>query len=102
MPIDFVYQVVKDLIRLAKMDEAESIDPGTLELQELAVMGIVDGSDPEAYSWAAPRNLFARTGDANASHEIVWVTDNLHRTKRKIVRFRHDGALDLILIRKKS
>src|SRR4051812_45105241 len=102
MPIEFVYQVVKDLIALAKMEEADPIDPGTLDANELTTMGIIDGENANTFSWAPPRNLFARTEAANASHEVVWVTDKLRRTKRKVVRLTHDGALDLILIRKKG
>ena len=100
MPIGFAYQVIKDLVTLAKMEEADSIDPGTLDSKQLAAMGIIDVENADAYSWSAPRKLFARTEALNASHEIVWVTDKLKRTKRKIVRFTHDGNLDLILIRK--
>jgi hypothetical protein len=46
--------------------------------------------------------LFALTDALDASHEVVWVTDKLRRTKRKIVRLSHSGAIDLILIRKKA
>ena len=102
MAIEFAYQIVKDLIALAKMDEADPIDPGTLDLQELTAMGIVEGDNADAFSWAAPRKLFAKTEAPDASHEIVWITDKLRRTKRKVVRFTHNGTLDLILIRKKG
>jgi hypothetical protein len=101
MPIEFAYQVIKDLVALAKMEEVDPIDPGTLDPKELAAMGIIDNENAEAYSWSAPRKLFARTEAPDASHEIAWVTDKLRRTKRKVVRFTHDGNLDLILIRKK-
>jgi hypothetical protein len=102
MPIEFAYQVIKDLVALAKMEEADPIDPGTLDSKELAKMGIVDAENADAYSWSAPHKLFAKTEAPDASHEIVWITDKLRRTKRKVVRFTRDGKLDLILIRKKG
>ena len=102
MPIELAYQVIKDLVALAKMEEADSIDPGTLNSKQLAAMGIIDCENADAYSWTAPRKLFARTEAPNATHEIVWVTDKLKRTKRKVVSFTHDGNPDLILIRKKG
>ena len=102
MPIGFVYQVIKDLVALAKMKEDEPIDPGRQDTNQPVDMGIIDSENAEAYSWSAPRKLFARTEAPNATHEIVWVTDKLKRTKRKVVRFTHDGNPDLILIRKKG
>jgi len=102
MPIGFVYQVIKDVAALAKMKEREPIDPGPQYANQLVDMGIIDGENAEAYSWCAPRNLFARTEAPNATHEIVWVIDGLKRTKRKVVRFTHDGNLDLVLIRRKE
>jgi len=102
MHLEFAYQVVKDLIALSKMEETDPIDPGTLEMKELVSMGIVSDADPNNYSWIAPRRLFAVAESPTATHEIVWVTDKLRRTKRKIVRFTHSGQLDLILVRKKA
>jgi hypothetical protein len=103
MPIGLAYQVVKDLIALAKMEEAEPIDAGTSDVQHLSAMGIVEeGNGNNGYSWVRPRRLFALTEALDASHEVVWVTDKLRRTKRKIVRLSHSGAIDLILIRKKA
>ena len=102
MAIEFAYQVVKDLITLAKMEEADPIDPGTLDAKELSAMGIINSENADAYSWAAPLRLFARTEAADASHDVVWVTDKLRRTKRKVVRFTRDGTLDLVLIRMKG
>lgn len=61
MVIEFAYQVVKGLIVLAKMEEAEPIDPGTQDIHELVTMGIIDGGAPDHYFWSAPRKLFART-----------------------------------------
>jgi len=102
MPLGVAYQVVKDLIGLAKMEEAEAIDPGTLDAKELVAMGILEGENTEGYSWCAPRNLFAKTGAKTATHDVVWVTDKLRRTKRQVVRNTHDGNIDLILVRKKE
>jgi hypothetical protein len=102
MPIGFAYQLVKDLIALAKMEESDPIDPGTLDTKELVAMGILDGEASDDYSWSASRKLFSRTEAPGATHEVVWVTDKLRRTKRKVVRLTHDGALDLILIRQKG
>lgn len=93
---------MKDLIALAKLEEGEPIDPGTLDAKELAAMGVIDAEDAGACSWVAPRKLFAKTEAQGASNEIVWVTDNLRRTKRKVVRLTHDRKFDLILIRKKG
>jgi hypothetical protein len=102
MPIGFAYQVLKDLIALAKMEEGEPIDPGTFDLQQLAAMGIVEDGSDNPYSWVRPRKLFALTEALDASHEVVWVTDKLRRTKRKVVRLSHSGDVDQILIRKKA
>ena len=102
MPIEFAYQVIKDLIALAKMEETDPIDPGTSDAKQLAAMGIIDGEQTDAYSWAAPRKLFARTEAVGATHDIVWVTDKLRRTKRKVVRLRHDDGIDLVLIVRKD
>lgn len=104
MPIGTAYQVVKDVIALAKMKEDGPMDPGTFDLRQLAVMGIVEDGDGSAYSWVRPHRLFALTGAPDAYHEIVWVTDKLRRTKRKVVRFSHSDsdAIDQILIRKKA
>lgn len=102
MPIGFAYQLVKDVIALTKMQEAEPIDPGTNAMSKLKVMGIVDEGDGDGYSWVRPHKLFALAEAPNASHEIVWVTDKLRRTKRKVVRFSRDGNLDQILIRRKA
>ncbi len=102
MAIEFAYQIVKDLIALAKMQEGDPIDPGTLDAKQLIDMGAIDAEDADACSWVAPRNLFAKAEAQNAANEIVWVTDKLRRTKRKVVRFTHDGKPDLILIRKKG
>ncbi len=102
MPIEFAYQVIKDLAALAKMKKGEPIDPGTQDTKQLVAMGIIDGENAEAYSWSAPGKLFARTEAPNATHEIVWVTDGPKLTKRKVVRFTHDGNPDLVLIRRKE
>jgi hypothetical protein len=102
MAIEFAYQVVKDLLVLTKMEEADPIDPGTMCVQELAAMGLADHGNGDAYSWIAPRMLFALTEAPNATHEIVWVTDKLRRTKRKVVRFTRSGAIDLTLVQKKA
>jgi hypothetical protein len=95
---------VKDLIALAKMKEAEPIDPGTFDRQQLNAMGIVEDGNGNDHSWVRPRRLFALTGVPDASHEIVWVTNKLRRTKRKVVRFSSsdNGAIEQILIRKKA
>ena len=50
MPLEFAYQVVKDLIGLAKMEEADPADPGTSDVQRLAMMGIVVDGNGESYS----------------------------------------------------
>jgi hypothetical protein len=104
MPIGTAYQIVKDLIALAKMKEAKPIDPGTCDRQQLSAMGIVEDGNCNDYSWVRPRRVFALTETPDASHEIVWVTDKLHRTKRKVVRFSGSGseAIDQILIRQKA
>ena len=99
MPIGTGYQVVKDLIALAKMKEAEPIDPGR---QQLKVTGIVEDGIGDDHSWVRPRRLFALTGVPDASHEIVWVTNKLRRTKRKVVRLSHGGDVEQVLIRKKA
>jgi hypothetical protein len=57
MPIEFGYQVVKDLLSLPKMQEGDPIDPGTVDVEELAAMGIVVHGNGDAYSWLAPRKL---------------------------------------------
>jgi hypothetical protein len=102
MLIGFSYQLVKDLVALSKMKESDPIDPGTLDTKDLVAMGILDGEISDDYSWSAPRRLFSQTEAPGATHEVVWVTDKLHRTKRKVVRLTRDGALDLILIHKKG
>jgi hypothetical protein len=102
MPIEFAYQVVKDLISLAKMEEADPVDPGTSDVQKLAVMGIVDDGNGNSYSWVRLRKLFSLTEARDASHEIVWVTDKLRRSKRRVVRFNSSGTIGLILVRRKA
>jgi hypothetical protein len=102
MPFGTAYQFIKDLISFAKVKEIDPIDPGTSDAYEIAAMGLIDPKDIERCSWVAHRNLYARTGGSNATHEIVWKPDRRHRTKQRIVRFRHDGNLDCILIRKKG
>ena len=102
MAFELAYQIVKDLIALAKMEEADPIDPGTSDAKALAAMGIIDGEKTDAYSWATPRKLFAKTEAVGAMHDIVWVTDRLRRTKCKIVRLNHDSAIDLVLIVRKE
>jgi hypothetical protein len=103
MPIGFAYQVVKDFVTLVKMEEADPIDPGTLDLQQLSAMGVVEEDDGNnAYSWVRPRRLFTLTEAPDASHEVVWVTDKLRRTKRKVVRLSHSGDVEQVLIRKKT
>ena len=102
MPLGFAYEIIKDLVALATMEEADPIDPGTLDANELATMGLIDAHDIDPCSWTAPRKLFVRTEAPDATHEVVWVTDNLKRTKRKVVRLTYSGNLDLILIRNKE
>ena len=102
MPIEFAYQLIKDFVALAKMEEGDPIVPGTLDANKLVTMGMLKGEDTASYLWCAPRNVFAKAEAANATHEIVWVTDHLRRIKCEVVRNTHDGKIDLILIRKKE
>ncbi|MBM3600040.1 MAG: hypothetical protein FJX35_17660 [Alphaproteobacteria bacterium] len=102
MTIQFAYQVVKDLIALAKMKEVDPIDPGTLDARELAAMGIVENANLDAYSWANPQRIFALTEAQGATREVVWVSDTLKRTRRKVVRLTHGGTVDLVLVRKRD
>lgn len=103
MPLGLAYQVLKDIVALAKMAEGEPIDPGTNDLDQLKKMGLVEASGNDAaYRWSNPQKLFARTEAPDAAYEVVWVTDRLRRDKMKIVRYRMDGQIDAVLIRKKD
>lgn len=93
MVFEFAYQVIRDLASLAKMEDAEPLDPGTLDAHGLVKMGLINAEGVEACSWSAPRKLFAGTQAPDASLELVWVTDKLRRTKRRVVRYTHDGNL---------
>jgi hypothetical protein len=50
MPIGTAYQVVKDLIALAKMKEAEPIDSGNVRPTAIGVVGIDGVGNGSAYS----------------------------------------------------
>ncbi len=102
MAIDFAYQVIKDLVGLAKMEEADAVDLGVNDLHQLVAMGIVEADDMASYGWSAQRKLFARTEGPDATHEVVWVTDKLRRTRRKIVRLNGAGNIELVLLRRKA
>ena len=99
MMFGFLYQLAKDAFSFAKIKECEPIDPGTIELKDLVDKGIIDSN--VGLSWSAPNKLFGRVEGDNPTHEYVWAMDELRRTKQKIVRRRHDGAIDLVLIRRK-
>lgn len=103
MPLGLAYQVLKDIVALAKMAEGEPIDPGTSDLDQLKKMGLVEANeDDAAYRWSNPQKLFARTEAPDAAYDVVWVTDRLRRDKKKIVRYRMHGEIDAVLIRKKD
>jgi len=100
--LEIGYSILKDILALAKLTEADPIDPGTLDVAKLKEWKIVPVEDPDAdFRWLAPRNLFAQTEAPDAKFEVVWVTDQWRRSKRKLVRNTHDGKLDLILVRTK-
>jgi len=94
--------VIKEAYDLVKMTEADPIDPGTIDAAKLKEWGLIPADEsPEDYAWAAPRRMFELTEAPGCTREIAWVSDQLRRTKRKVVRKMTDGAIDLILVRKK-
>lgn len=102
MVAGLLYQIAKDVIGFATMDEADPYDLGTIDLSALVEMGVVAADKQSEYHWSNPSELFARTEAPSANHDVVWVTDHLRRQKRKVVQRSHDGKIDLILIRKKK